>query len=364
MPQAMQFVSSLPGRTQGRVSVPPSSSGVPAWMSSLATFTWLEITGTTLNSAQSGFTSPGGLPRGVVNYSGAAVKKSGSEIFLFGGGHADYAGNEVYTLRLANDAPAWVRRRDPTATVASDVDHYADGRPSSRHSSTFMAYDDTRDLFFAYGGASTWGTGSGTSEKVDAFDPNTNDWVTAGTYAAAPSGYMGGNAPYAACKDSSGNFWAQRNDSGHLYKWTRGTAAWSDTGTFSTYNYTAPLVHDPVNNRLLRIDGAGSCYFDISGSPSETAVTFGGASSAQATKGTSPVWCPELGVYLFKRWDSQTIYQIHPTTFAVTTLSVSGTAPPSDNLSGTYGRFNYCPDLKLVFYVPNWDTNVWVFRTG
>lgn len=364
MPLHQSSIAALVSGSRRRLVVPPP--GGPAWMSGLATFAWFEITGTTLNAAQSGFTSPGGLPRGVVNYSGASIKKSGSEIFLAGGGHADYAGNEVYTLRLANDVPTWVRRRDPTVSVASDVQYYSDGRPSSRHSSTFQAYDDTRDLYFLFGGASVWGSGGAATEKTDAFNPNTNDYVAASTYPDAPSGYIGGNAPYAACKDASGNFWAQRNDNGHLYRWLRSAATWTDYGAYTTYNYTAPLVHDPIRNRLLRIDGAGSCYFDLSGggAPTETAVTFGGASSAQATKATSPLWCPELGVYLFKRWDSQTIYQIDPTTFAVSTLSVSGTAPPADNLSGTFGRFAYAPDLKLVFYVPNWDTNVWVFRTG
>jgi hypothetical protein len=79
--------------------------------------TWIEVPGTRIADVQGAFQSPGGYKPYVNSYSGACVKDSGSEVFLAGGGHADYAGNEVYTLRLQSDAPKWVRRRNPTSVV-------------------------------------------------------------------------------------------------------------------------------------------------------------------------------------------------------------------------------------------------------
>lgn len=340
----------------------PSGPPLPTYLVGLQDFTWKEISGSDLNSAQSGFTLPAGsLPRGVVNYSGGVM--AGDTMSLIGGGHSDYAGNECYTIDFTANAPVWTRRRNPTVTVSNNVDYYSDGRPTSRHTSWFQAYIAARGRHFLFGGANVWGDGNHATPKVDAFNLTANDYDAAGTYADGPSGWQSPNAPCASAKDSAENFWIQ-NTNGTLYKWTQTTATWTTVGSFTFYNYTAPMAHDPVRNRLLRVDGANSCYFDINSSVTETPVTFTGAQAAQAVKGSSLLWCADLGVFLLKRWNSQTIYQIHPTTFAVTTLAVAGPTPDADNLSGTYGRFNYCPTLKAVVYVPNWNTNCWIFKIG
>jgi hypothetical protein len=85
---------------------------------------WTAIPGTALSgmdcSAQlaAGLTNPrfqdigyGDPRRGILAYSGGALKTDGSEMLIFGGGGAGaWAGNDVRGLRFEDDAPIWRTR--------------------------------------------------------------------------------------------------------------------------------------------------------------------------------------------------------------------------------------------------------------
>src|SRR5690606_10492391 len=107
------------------------------------------------------------------------------------GGHADYAGNEVYEIDLSVDAPAWKILRQPTPmkfVVPSNAskgvfnDYYLDGRPSSTHTYYALNYLATRKAIFKFGAGSVWGTGNEKNWKTDAFSLVNNDWQPAGSW--------------------------------------------------------------------------------------------------------------------------------------------------------------------------------------
>src|SRR6185369_4312741 len=127
----------------------------PRWMQGVPVNQWTAIPGTALSgmdcSAQlaAGLTNPrfqdigyGDPRRGILAYSGGALKTDGSEMLIFGGGGAGaWAGNDVRGLRLEDDAPIWRTRVNPTvaAHVASryapPAPYMLDGKtPSARHS--------------------------------------------------------------------------------------------------------------------------------------------------------------------------------------------------------------------------------------
>lgn len=352
------------------IACPQTPARRPTWMASMPLLTWTEIASSALTTsgAQDGFDSPGGTKGGVTAYSGACIKRSGSELFLAGGGHGDYAGNEVYTFKFGDNAPAWVRRRDPTATVTAEVAYYGDGKPTSRHTSWDLQFDDAANKMRFVGGWSIWSSGLTSIRKLDAFDPTTNDYEAAGTYPDGPVGFQNSNVPTSCCIDSAGNLWHQNDVTGELFKWTKSSNTWASKGTFTNMTMNCPMVYDPRNDRIVRlsnISGTANAkyYSNLSSTVTETAITWGGAQSAQGASAHSVVWCTERESIIFKRDDTNAIYEVNPTTFAITALSVSGT-PPTPHVSGTYGRFNYCPDLKLFIYMSYSNTNIWVFRVG
>jgi hypothetical protein len=64
-------------------------------------------------------------------------------------------------------------------------------------------------------------------------------------------------------------------------------------------------------------------------------------------------------------WSANDVYEIHPTTFAISVYAVAGTKPPSpltDGSKNLSGRFNHFPALKLITYVRSTSDNVWCFR--
>lgn len=334
-------------------------------MNSLALTTWFEVANTKIETAQASYASPGGQKQYITSYSGGAVRNSGSELFVFGGGHNDYAGNEVVSLRLQNDVPAWVLRRAPTATIQTGVSHYSDGRPASRHTYWNPQFIEARGRFMLFAGGTYDPTGGVVHNKVDAFRVADNDWDAANTFADAPGIYDNGQC---VCKDASENVWMQQNgSSGTLARWNQATATWTTIGSRSVHNINAPMAFDSTRNRLVRFDDSFAARFDLSNNAAEAGVTFSGANASAAGNGTSVVYVPDLDAFLFMPWGSSTIYRCDAATFSVSVFAVSGTPPPGSAADGTgqlFGRFNIMPELKLIIYVRSVSDNAWVFRYG
>jgi hypothetical protein len=62
-------------------------------------------------------------------------------LVIWGGGHNDYDGNEVYAFGpLTSDTPRWTRLTEPSRPPARNVARGADGRPVSRHTYNLLTY--------------------------------------------------------------------------------------------------------------------------------------------------------------------------------------------------------------------------------
>jgi hypothetical protein len=131
-------------------------------------------------------------PRSICGaWTGGAVDPTRREYILAAnGGHADYAGNEVYALSLGDATPSWKRICDPTPasqfgdTVGEGGGIYLDGRPRAMHS-TFETFGDGR-VWFPLLNSVTSG-GGGTVNKVASF----NRGAVSGTSTLAYASGMG-----------------------------------------------------------------------------------------------------------------------------------------------------------------------------
>ena len=104
---------------------------------------------------------PSGHLKNVINaWSGAALDTINSRLYIWGGGHNDYAGNEIYILDLTantmerfwgpspNSDDHWLKScPDPKDSKVSD------GTPISRHTYGGLAYLEHVNLFWIYGGS-------------------------------------------------------------------------------------------------------------------------------------------------------------------------------------------------------------------
>ncbi len=180
----------------------------PRWMQRIVVNQWAAIADTamaTMNCApqvEAGLTDAQchdigfGDPRsGIFAFSGGALKTSGSEMLLFGGGGAGaWAGNDVRGLRLEDDAPVWRTRVKPSnhANVIPRnmpaTPYMRDGvTPNARHSYWSPQFIDRQNKFMSFGCANTWNSDTGKYNVVDEVMLDTGVWDAPGKHPPFPN---------------------------------------------------------------------------------------------------------------------------------------------------------------------------------
>ena len=113
-------------------------------------------------------------------------------LLVWGGGHSDYAGNEVYAFDLTT--LAWQRLTDPSVADRARTPLYPDGQPRARHTYNYIEYVPSRDRLVVFGASGPYPAGGGEfSRDLIEFDPSTNRWTTQGRSAIPMPGNMIGH---------------------------------------------------------------------------------------------------------------------------------------------------------------------------
>jgi hypothetical protein len=104
-------------------------------------------------------------PSVVSAWSGGIADVGRNRLIVWGGGHHDYSGNEVYALTLSDQKMSRLNNPGPPVTDpnASGVTTLADGTPNSRHTYNGLAYIAHADRMFVFGG-SLAGNGFGSND--------------------------------------------------------------------------------------------------------------------------------------------------------------------------------------------------------
>jgi hypothetical protein len=129
------------------LAVTQSATQVP---SSIGPGEWFEAAGTRFDAVK-----PAPLPTGdfaaiMSAWSGGAFDGKRDRLMIWGGGHGDYAGNEVYAFDLG--ALKWERLNQPSADVGGNESSgvYPDGSPRSRHTYNYVQYVTALDRFCTF----------------------------------------------------------------------------------------------------------------------------------------------------------------------------------------------------------------------
>jgi len=109
----------------------------------------------------------------VMAWSGAALDTKRERLVVWGGGHADYHGNELYAFDVKK--LAWERLTDPFPNPVKDQEVNPDGTPNSRHTYGGLAYLAHADRFFGLGG-SLAGVGFAKCDRTWTYDFDAKKW--------------------------------------------------------------------------------------------------------------------------------------------------------------------------------------------
>lgn len=293
-------------------------------------------------------------------------------LYCWGGGHANYGGNEIYAFGpLTSETPVWSRIIEPSVAAGNGAEVNSDGRPASRHTYNIIQYDPVNDRFMSLLGGSLFNMSSATgSHRNWGYDLATNAWIS--TLPSWSPGDVHNTAsdwdPIALCfwgKNSFSNQVAKFNPAGNggLGSWTGIGASW----------YSSPYLVMTVDTRRHNIGAIGGNVVNNMGlniidldnnNARATPVTTGHASAIAMESQQAPgfVYDPVGDRYIGWK-DGPNVYALNPESYEWTLLENSNAVTPGlAEPNGTYGRFRYVPSLGGCVLVNRNTNNVFFYK--
>lgn len=351
----------------------PALTGPLEDIQSLQTGQWYEIPNSHLSDVVPNPTPPGNTgPRSIISaWSGGAYDTKNNRLLIWGGGHADYSGNEVYAFDM--DTLTWERIWGPTPidlipNAVEAYQAYPDGSPSSRHTYNHLAYVPAPyNLLYNHGG-SVWREPSmGLPYQTTWFlNLDTLTWSDTGELANNPGG---GSAVYDAVTKTI----YTRSKYG-IFQYNIDAVTWSKVYHYGAGWWDHPSGDlDPTNRIIGYLGNCKIGVFDLgANSYTEYSETdFSGFTEIVCATEPGFVHDPNLGKFV--AWHGDSANSINPEDVYVIDLierTIEKRTPAPTNIVipsqaarwGTYGRFRYVPTLNVYVVVNSIDENVYVYR--
>jgi len=291
-----------------------------------------------------------------------------NRMHIWGGGHTDYYGNEIYAWDLPN--ASFVLESAPTTNPSlSGAEAQSDGKPTSRHTYRDLQYLPATDEMFSNCGALA-GNPSLPGKGTWVFSFTTSAWTqltsTLGQGTTPPCNFGYDFTAY----DSNNNLvWV--DDGNTLWYYTRSTNTYTQatpTGGMegNDFDHKSAVV-DPVNKVLWVIGGTDAFKVNISNLAAApnlpvTHVTLSGCSALQGS--SYPGLDFDTVQNLVVGWPGgggNTIYLLNSATNSCTTVSPGGSAPAFGGVEGG-ASFHYIPSANVFIAVGDWNVTPAILR--
>jgi hypothetical protein len=315
-----------------------------------------------------GYTGPSSI---TVAWNGGFFDAVRNRYVVMGGGHGDYAGNEMYGFNL--DTLQWSRLWGPTPNSqippigSAGVEIYADGNPSSRHTYSCVQYLPKLDKYFIHGG-SVWGGSGGMGKITWFFDPALSTWTQRADISSGC--YGGATVPFTAYDPNTGNVYAHKYNS--LCEYNPLTNTWRKRGGDSkgaAPNATA--VFDSKRKQFCLIGGAKGagqtmCYDMTSTATSIPLQTIATKGDKTAENASYPgVDYDPISEKIVAWLGGMDVYALDLTTKVWTKVppaSNNTVTPTAPTHTGSHSRWRYIPSKNVFIIVNSIDQNVYAYK--
>lgn len=303
-------------------------------------------------------------------WSGGAFDTTRQRLVVWGGGHADYAGNEVYVFDV--ESLQWSRLNDPSSldgfcdgsSCQPQAQVMPDGKPPSRHTYNGMVYVPSIDRLWSQGG-SLWKSGNATL-LTWTFDFVTQSWSQMSDAEDTSYSIVTAYDPVTQHVFHHGNDTLSEYDP-VADEWTM-RADWEASFPLGT---TAAI--DPGRRKLVMIGRGYALIYDLTPSGPlvlESLVTSG---ATEIVNGNAPGFVYDPAIDKFVAWSGEPDIGLAPQDLFVLDLDSrvwSRISPAASNTviptvassTGTFGRFQYLPARNAYVVVNHVDNNVFFYR--
>lgn len=349
--------------------------------------TWYEAPGSLMRDAcvpdSVGVRGVVGCAAIVSAWNGGAYDSVRRRMLIWGGGHEDYWGNELYAFDLRTGK--WSRLTEPSrvpegATSATffNRDPLSDGQPVSRHTYDGVEFLDDLGVLWAHGGSRAR-DGGGT--KVTWRFEEAKGWTQ---HAPGVGGYMLATAYHAATRQVLVNAteslhvyhvdtdtWSNAPGFGYAPLWPRYTggdrtgAIDARRGLFWSVGSKMVLVWDIVANKAVTDDwkstGGGDYTNAAKVMPNHPEQLFEGGGGEVYNAG-APGFDYDSAADAMVAWPNKGApYALDLQTKEWKAGSATN-APESKNSGGTYGRWRYLARYNVFLLVNSVDENVHFYK--
>jgi chitodextrinase len=329
---------------------------------------WYEVPNSTIrpylpSPLPLGISGPGSITDA---WNGGFFDSARNRYVVMGGGHGDYAGNEMYGFDL--NTLQWSRFWGPTPNSqippvgSASVEVYGDGNPSSRHTYSGIQYLPNADKYFVHGG-SLWSGSGGMGNYTWVFNPSNGIWAQR---AGISNCYGGSSVPFTAYDPNTGNIYAHKYVS--LCEYNPVTDTWKTRGGDGAgYSPNATAVFDSKRRQFCLIGhGATKCYdmaSTASSIPLQTRATTG---DKTAENGNYPgVEYDPISDKIVAWVGGADVYTLDLTTKVWTRFPVASSntlTPTVPTHTGTHGRWRYIPSKNIFIVINGIDQNVYAYK--
>jgi hypothetical protein len=326
--------------------------------------TWVQIPNTHLSSV-----APSGWSANVIDaWGGAALDTKRNRLIVWGGGHNDYYGNELYSYEIDNEK--WVRLTNPTANYTTCADNNSDGTPVSRHTYNGLTYIAGVDRFFGIGGCPGCPNGGCGINKTWTYDFANSRWENRNPSGTLPGTCCGDLCAYdpATGKVYFGDSgaWACGSSKYGLYVYNFATNTWTK---LTSDMFCGSMAVDTRRHVLLNIgnvsgyDSTWVTSFDLNQTaPTRVKWATTGGNSGAIKSRIDLTYDSLADKYVV--WDGSLVWTLDPVTKAWSSHSAAG--GPSNSVygvtNGVYGRWQYVPKVNAYVVVTGIDLNVYFYK--
>jgi len=294
-----------------------------------------------------------------------------NRLVFWGGGHADYFGNELYAFSLLDLTMTRLNDPSPINTTSGCVETLSDGKPNSRHTYDALVYVAHADRMFSFGGGLN---ACGFFTDVTwTLDMETLKWTNMHPRGGNPHASAGVVADYDARTKK-----IYLNDLSKIWSYDFDANTYRVLNVDAAIDYHMTGVIDPKREMFFIMGAAGAKgggLKAVSLAPGSKYTmndwTAPALSSCEPVlRAISPGLAYDPVADRIVGWPNfgDTVYLFNPDTKSCTTKTFIGGPPDSSHqgsphtTNGTNGRFRYFP-AKGIFVLANQaSSNVYLLR--